>query len=447
MFSTNPREVAPATRPLSRGGTGAGGGSVDYAEDTTAARIDAAINAAMAVDATRGANTFNQPYFTPQGSTTSMTGDGGENGGMSFSPAPAPPQGGGGGVAVIPPMPSVPVVGGSRGSGSTSGGHTRSGYSGHASGGSGGGAYKSYHPSSGSHPSVGSMPGLVGMSNSTGYGSTGHAPRAVAPVEESVASPSLGQRSGSSGAGSFGGGAGSGRGNGHGNGVASTDPFSFSKPNNSGGGGGGFGHIGGHVRAIGSGGSGGGAQQQQPPTTRSVWERGGAAPTPKAVWQPEPPAPVTVVPGVGGDDLSSEGSSGRGGAAEQGGGQQYQRHQQYRDDDEDDGGGDHDHYKTDSSGALPPPDQRVSKQAGYPSWCAAVSSRVCAVGTADGGVQGERGATAACSNTKGQARLENLVGGYLVGGGRFGGLALAGDSSRSFLDQLESLSLVFGWPQ
>eukprot|EP00903_Cladosiphon_okamuranus_P011675 g10981.t1 len=324
MFSSvNPRDVAPASRLLTRGGAGAGsggggggGGSLDSSEDTTAARIDAAIKAAMAVDSTRGANTFNHLSLTPPDSSTtsiSVEGGGGGSGGINFTPAMAPPGqggGGGGGVSVIPQMPANPV---SRGSGS------------------GNGAYRMYHPqqSSGSHSS---MPGLVGMTDSTGTGYTARTAGGASAVDESVASRSLG---GSSGGGSLGG-----SGDVNGNGTTPADPYAYGS------------YAGGHARNVGSGGSGGGGQQpqQQQQPTKSVWERGGGAPTPKAVWHPEPPAPATVVPGSRGDDFSS-GSSGAGAAAGQGVGQPH--HRQSRD-----GGHDYDHCKTGSSGALLPPDQR-----------------------------------------------------------------------------------------
>ncbi|CAM9534509.1 unnamed protein product, partial [Ectocarpus sp. 4 AP-2014] len=254
MFSASKADRLNARTTISAGPGGAGS-SCDSSESTTAARIDAAIKAAMAHDATRGANTFNHLNLTPEGSAANLGGP----------PPPAWAGGGGGGGGGAP---HLRMVGGDYSRDSASG----SGYV---------GAYRTYNPSVGS---------ASGGGDSTGYMNRG----APSAADDSVATGSVSHRSMSAGSGSTGGGGGRGSG---GVGAAAVDPF--------------FHRVRGASGA--SGGSGGGGrvaaphQQQQ---TRAIWEpRANGPPAPRAAWQADPSAEAEE-PG----DTSSTASSGGGDA-------------------------------------------------------------------------------------------------------------------------------------
>ncbi|CAM9180802.1 unnamed protein product, partial [Ectocarpus sp. 8 AP-2014] len=251
MFSTSKADRLNARTTIS-GGPGGAGSSCDSSESTTAARIDAAIKAALAHDATRGANTFNHLNLTPEGSAASLGG-------------PDRAGGGGGGA------PYSRMGGGDYSRDSAS----ASGYA---------GAYRTYNPSVGS---------ASGGGDSTGYMNRGASPAA----DDSVATGSVSHRSMSGGSGGGGGGGGGGGRVSGGVGAAAMDPF--------------FHRV--HGGSGGSGGSGGGGraaaphQQQQ---ARAIWEpRANGPPAPRPAWQPDPSVEAEE-PG----DTSSSASSGGGDA-------------------------------------------------------------------------------------------------------------------------------------
>ncbi|CBN79087.1 hypothetical protein Esi_0176_0038 [Ectocarpus siliculosus] len=223
MFSASKADRLNARTTIS-GGAGGAGSSCDSSESTTAARIDAAIKAAMAHDATRGANTFNRLNLTPEGSAASLGGPG--------------RGGGGGGGAPYPRMGGGDYY---RDSGSGSG------YA---------GAYRTYNPGSAS-----------GGGDSTGYMNRPPA------ADDSVATGSVSHRSMSGGSGS-GGGGGGGRVSG-GVGAAAMDPFFHRVPGGGSGGSGG----GGRVTAP---------HHHQQQTRAIWEPRANVPPAPRPAWQPDP---------------------------------------------------------------------------------------------------------------------------------------------------------------
>lgn len=347
MFSTGSRDRHDGARASNRGAyAGDPGSSGETSEGTSAARLDAAIKAAIAVDSTRGEETFPYHNFTPPGSVGASGNFAGGGGGGR-----GPTAGYGGAVM---PVGTVDYAG-SRDSGNSNGSR---------------GAYRTYHPAAAAAnaPRNGVSPGY---SSATGYPS-----RVVAPVDDSVTSGgSLGPRSGSGA--SLGT---NGRGSGHAykgggggadlaaGGAAAGDHPSF------GNGGGRAGH--GHGRGIGSGGSGGSGgsargaaaaaaqQQQQAQQRRSTWEwgggAGGGAPTPRAVWQPEPPggaaAGMAMTPALGQQTSkgSSDGFSSDGRGAGPGSAAFQNQLQKSRKDFSE-------HINADSSGAIAPPQQWVRR--------------------------------------------------------------------------------------
>lgn len=331
MFSTARRDSAPAGALTA----GYSLSQVSSEGQTSSARIDAAIKAAMAVDSQRGAATFNHINLTPQASTNSYSasadwaGGGGEGGGaLAVIP----------GMDMAPPMSAQPQV--RRDSWSRDSGNS------HVSG-SGGGAYKSYQSSAAGGGIPGGIAGGGGSGNGAVYRNT---TRAVPQTDDSLGSASAGHRSGSVGDSdssgrrfvpSAGGSGGERSGNGDAYGGAAYGGAAY---DDSGSGGvakhiDGNGHKRRGVNGSGSGGGGGSGGVQQP--TRPTWVRGGGAPTPKAVWQQEAQAMIVPVSGESAEGFSSGGSSGE--IAHRAGSRQQSQNDEY-----------HAHTE-DSSGALAPP--------------------------------------------------------------------------------------------
>ncbi|CAM9753842.1 unnamed protein product [Pylaiella littoralis] len=262
---------------------------------TSAARIDAAIEAALASDSMRGVDTFYQPH--PPGSASSMLG---------FPPDPHGDwrEGGGGVLAVIQDPGTASMV---------------------------------YPPPRTAGDPWSRENGGGGVEHRPHHWPTTASPRrgipsrtrryeilALPPAKDSLGSANAGRRSGS---------------------VGESDS-SGNADTNSGGGGGGVGGMrtygDGHKRHGGGGGSGSGGAQQP---TRSAWMRGGGLDTPRAVWQVEPPVALgAVVPMSGG---SAEGFSSVGSSAEVGRSERS-RHQSQSDHD-------YERHNAGSTGALGPP--------------------------------------------------------------------------------------------
>lgn len=267
MFSSSVK--APTLPSLTQGE------SVD-SDGTTGARIDAAIKAAMAVDAQRGANTFNRMSITPDHSANSSLF---HNGIPVSGPPPAP-----GTTLSLPPPPTVayptssrdamlppeqPILGGTHG-----------GYSGSRDS----SGYRSHYPSGGS-----------GGNNSYLARATA---AAAAAADESVSSGGA-VYAGGNGGDRSGGVSDGGSGNifAYG-GVEEAVEWAGGKDARDGvgmGSGGAGAGAGGGVRRSGSGERPHGGSGEH---GRSSWDRSGGGSTPKAVWRPDDKGDISEA-GVG----------------------------------------------------------------------------------------------------------------------------------------------------